>query len=317
MKKLLSVFTIVLLLLSLMGSALAQPPVAEEVRGVTIPNLSIAVNGKAVTQADLAPYPVYSVAATSINSAGTESTVTYIGFALKDVLAAAGLTQTYHWLEVAAGDGYTVSFSDPHLIAADTTLLALTKDAAPFNEAPWFAPCNDTTTGNYLKGCVSIIVNTGEGKPENVEHGVSEGSAEAATTGELPEILDRTEKVTFDAFSFLVNGTEITNQKLEGLSIYKIEATATNSKGATSGYTGYRLTDVLTACGIPNATKVIAVANDGYENVILGDLVTSPYTLVAIEKDKELGEDGTIWLAPCTETENKSYSKLVVELKAE
>ena len=39
--------------------------------------------------------------------------------------------------------------------------------------------------------------------------------------------------------------------------------------------------------------------------------------LVAIEKDKELGEDGTVWVAPCTETSAKSYAKLVVEIVAE
>ena len=63
-------------------------PVAEEVKGVTVPACSITVNGVAVTNETMADYPVYSVKATSTNSAGTESTVTYVGFAVKDVLAA-------------------------------------------------------------------------------------------------------------------------------------------------------------------------------------------------------------------------------------
>ena len=300
----------------------ASKPVAEEVKGVTIPAFSVVLNGVELTQDSMAAYPVYSVQAVSINSAGTESTVTYVGFAVKDLLDAAGLKEDYVWIEAAADDGYKASFSDKELISSDTTLLAVTKDGSPFDTSPWFAPCSDTTTGNYIKGCVSILVNTSEGSPSGLEHGTPSGDSggeDAAPLGELPEILDRTEKVEFSAFSFLVNGVEVTNETLEGLSIYKIDATAVNSKGesSVSGYTGYKLADVLEACGITDAAKVVAVANDGYENEISGELITSDYTLIAIEKDKELGEDGTVWLAPCSETENKSYSKLVVEIKAE
>lgn len=343
MKKLLVIFLAVTMVLSLAActpnepasapveqsgeaetpDATAEGPVAEEVRGVTIPAFAVAVNGKVITEAEMAAYPMYSVQATSINSAGTESNVTYVGFTVADLLDAAGLNESYTWIEAAADDGYTVDFSDAALITADTTLLALTRDGSPFDAAPWFAPCTNTTTGNYLKGCVSIIVNTSEGKPEGVEHSASqagsEGGVDTAVTGELPEILDRTDKVEFSEYSFLVNGVEVTNSTLAGLSIYKIDATAVNSKGesSTSGYTGYKLQDVLAACNITGATKVTAIANDGYENEIDSSIIESEYTLVAIEKDKELGEDGTIWLAPCSLTESKAYSKLVVEIKAE
>ena len=40
-------------------------------------------------------------------------------------------------------------------------------------------------------------------------------------------------------------------------------------------------------------------------------------TIIAIEKDKELGKDGTIWVAPCLETSSSAYCKLVVEIVAE
>ena len=294
-------------------------PVAEEVSGVTIPAFALAVNGKELSQDDMAAYPIYSVQATSVNSAGTESTTTYVGFALKDVLDAAGLSESYVWVEAAADDGYAVSFSDKDLIEADTTLIALTKDGSQFDSSPWFAPCTEETTGKYMKGCVSIIVNTAEGKPAGVEHGTGSAGGEEAPAEGLPEILDRTDKVQFGDFSFLVNGQEVSNATFEGLSIYKIDATTINSKeeSSVSGYTGYKLADVLEACGITGAAEVIAVANDGYENKLTGDLITSDYTLVAIEKDKETGEDGTIWLAPCSETSSKAFSKLVVELKAE
>jgi len=144
-------------------------------------------------------------------------------------------------------------------------------------------------------------------------------AGEAPAEGELPEIADRTDKVEFAAYSFKVNGQEVTNETLAGLSIYKIEVTTVNSKGAssTSGYTGYKLADVLAACGVENATTVKAVANDGYESTLSAENITSDYTLVAIEKDKELGEDGTIWVAPCAETTSSAYAKLVVEIVAE
>lgn len=313
MKKNLSTLFALLLALSLsvcfLGLAMAEgTPVAEEVRGVTIPEFSIWVNGIEITQESVAVYPMYSVQAKSVNSAGTESTITYVGFAMKDVLDAAGLTEDYVWLEAAAGDGYTVTLT-ADAIYQDTTLLAMTKDGAPFSAAPWLAPCGDTVTANYLKGTESILVNTTEGAPELT---LPEGEA-------LPEILDRTDKVEFAPYSFLVNGEEVTNDLLAGLSIYKITAVTTNKSGdvVESGYTGYKLADVLEACGLSDCASVKAIANDGYETELSNALIQSDYTLVAIEKDKELGEDGTIWLAPCSEGASSAYCKLVVEIVAQ
>lgn len=297
----------------------ASGPVAEEVKGVTIPAFSVLVNGVEVTQADMAAYPMYSVQATSVNSAGTESTTTYVGFAVKDVLEAAGLAESYVWLEAEADDAYTVTITGG-IIYEDTTLLAMTKDGSPFSSSPWFAPCGDTTTGNYLKNTVSILVNTTEGAPDIEPPDTSgDSAAGGGQAGGLPEILDRTDKVEFEPYSFLVNGVEVTNETLAGLSIYKITAAPVNSNGEVveAGYTGYKLADVLEACGITGYTTVKAVANDGYETELSGELIDSDYTLVAIEKDKETGEDGTIWLAPCTEESTKSYCKLVVEIVAE
>jgi len=274
------------------------------------------VNGVEVTQDSVAEYPMYSVQAKSVNSSGTESTVTYVGFAVKDVLKAAGLTENYVWLEAMAGDGYTVTLTGA-VIYEDTTLLAMTKDGSPFSASPWLAPCSDKVTGNYLKGAVSILVNVTEGAPD-IENTGSAGTGDGPGAG-LPEILDRTDKVEFEPYSFLVNGVTVTNDTLAGLKIYKITATTTNKSGDTveAGYTGYKLADVLDACGLTGYTKVKAIANDGYEAELAGELITSDYTLVAIEKDKESGEDGTIWLAPCSETASSAFCKLVVEIVAE
>lgn len=335
MKKRLTVLLVVLLALSLCAcaqetveapvptptaepAAQAPAPVAEEVRGVTVPAFTVSVNGKAIDNTIMAAYPVYSVQASSINSSGTASTTTYAGFKLSDVLAAAGLTENYIWLEASADDGYAITFTDAEVFA-DTTLLAVTNDGSPFAAAPWFAPCANTTTGNYLKNCVSILVNTVEGKPEVEQAPATEETAPAETAAGLPEISDRTDKVTFEPYAFKVNGMEVTNETLAGLSIYKISVNTVNKKGETeeSGYTGYKLLDVLTACGVAAPKSVKAIANDGYESALAAELIESDYTLVAIEMDKETGEDGTIWLAPCSETEKSAYCKLVVEIIAE
>ena len=111
----------------------------------------------------------------------------------------------------------------------------------------------------------------------------------------------------------------MTNANLEGLHIYKVSVFVTNKKGETSevGYTGYKLIDVLAALGITDYTSVKAIANDGYESELTAEQAVSEYTIIAIEKDKETGEDGTIWVAPCLETSSSAYCKLVVEIVAE
>ena len=289
-------------------------PVAEEVKGVTVPAFSITVNGVAVTNETMADYPVYSVKATSTNSAGTESTVTYVGFAVKDVLAACGLTEGYTKLTAAADDGYTVEVTGEEA-ALDTTLIAISQDGSQFSKAPWFAPCSNKTTGNYLKGCVALTVDA----DVTTTPDPGQGGASGGETAGKPEILDRTDKVEFAVYSFKVNGKEVTNDTLKDLKIYKITASVTNSKGNTAeeAYTGYRLSDVLAAAGVTSYEKVTAVANDGYKSEYEKAVADSEYTLVAIEKDKATGEDGTIWVAPCGETSSKLFAKLVVEITAE
>jgi len=140
-------------------------PVAVEVTDIDVPAFSLYVNGVEITQDTVAEYPMYSVQAKSVNSSGTESIVTYVGFAIKDILKAAGLTENYAWLEATAGDGYAVTLTGG-VIYEDTTLLAMTKDGSPFSASPWLAPCSETVTGNYLKGTVSILVSTSENAPD-------------------------------------------------------------------------------------------------------------------------------------------------------
>lgn len=320
MKKSLSLVLALMLILSLVacGNQSATPsnsagPVATEVKGVTIPAFSVTVNGVTVDQTAMAFYPMYSVQATSTNSAGTESTTTYVGFAMKDVFAAAKLTEAYVWLEAKADDGYAVTVTGEKVLA-DTTLLAMTKDGEPFGTSPWLAPCSSVTTGDYLKGCVSMLVNTTEGAPDSTVVTPEVSGSELALTGELPEIQDKTDKVEFADFYFIVNGKGIINSKLKDLHIYKITVTVADKSGALSEstYTGYKLADVLTVCGIQSPTSVELVTSDGNVTELDSKLIASEYTLVAIEKDEVVGESGTIWVAPCSETASKSYLKLVV-----
>ena len=134
-------------------------PVAEEVMGITIPEFAITVNGVEITHETMADYAIYKVVATSVNSSGTESTVTYCGFALKDVIAAAGLSGEFTKITATANDGYSIEFENgAALIAENTTLLALTKNGDPFKDAPWFAPCTSATTGDYLKYMTTITL---------------------------------------------------------------------------------------------------------------------------------------------------------------
>ena len=337
MKKILSMILVLVLALSLVAcgttpaettgapettapAATNPAPVAEEVKGVTIPEFAIMINGVKVDNVMMAAYPTYTV--TSVNSSGTASTTTYVGFAMTDVLAAAGLTENYIWLEASADDGYAIEVTG-EIVTASTTLLAITKNGEQFKTAPWFAPCGSETTGDYLKNMVSILVNTTEGKPEGIDNTLVEEADPTEVPADepagAPELSDKTDKVTFAEFCFKVNGQEVTNATLEGVHIYKVSVNVVNKNGNASeaSYTGYKLIDVLAACGITDYTTVKVIANDGYESELTAEQAVSEYTLIAIEKDKETGEDGTIWVAPCLETSSSAYCKLVVEIIAE
>ena len=171
-----------------------KAPVAEEVRGVTVPAFAVTVNGIEVNNDMMAAYPVYSVEVTTTNSSGTVSTTTYAGFAMADVLDAAGLTEKYIWLEATADDGYAVEYTGD--IFSNLTLLAINQNGSQFKSSPWFAPCASETTGDYLKGCTSILVNTVEGAPEikaPAKEDKGEKAGELELTGATPDMQDKTE----------------------------------------------------------------------------------------------------------------------------
>ena len=289
--------------------------VLEEVRGVTIPKFSVTINDKVVTNEDLAEYSIYKSQVTSVNSSGTESTVNYIGFRFVDALEKAGLSNMTTYIEAIADDGYSVKYENRK---PENMLIAISRDGSQFKKNPWFAPCDSNVTGEFLQGLTTILVNDKNEKP-NVNTTSKSSEEEASKELNKPEKLDRTDKVVFEPFSFVVDGTEVTNESLAGVKIYKITCDALNSKDAviTSTYTGYVLKDVLDKLGIDTSKKITAVASDGYKLELTSEQVNSEFTLVAIEKDKELGKDGTIWVAPCEEDKTKKYASSVTEITVE
>lgn len=139
---------------------------------------------------------------------------------------------------------------------------------------------------------------------------------------QLPESVVEVKKpdagvITFAAFSFKVNDKAITNDTLKDYQIYKITCKSTNKSGETSEdtYGGYLLTDVLKAAGVTDYKTVTVTANDGYA-VDFDKAEINEYTIVGIEKNKELGDDGTIWVAPCDQSTAQKYCKYVVSIEA-
>ena len=128
-----------------------------------------------------------------------------------------------------------------------------------------------------------------------------------------------TGKFEFSEFSFKVNGKELKNADFKDAKVYKITVETVNSKGNSSEatYSGYAIRDVLKAAGVENATKIKAVANDGYEVEYTITDENAPYSLLAIEKDKEVSGDGTVWFAPCLETVSQNFARSVIEIVAE
>ena len=287
------------------------PETAAEKEEEQIPDFSVTVCGVKVGKAELASCETVEALSESTNSEGTKKTASYTGYRISDVFAAAGIKELPAEVMLTATDGYSFTFAGD--LSAGNCLLAVSKDGKPFKEGPWFAPCASETSGDYLKN-LSIIESSEQEKKE-------EKAAEEEELTELaePDVQDKTGKIEFTPFSFKVNGREITNADLEGLSVYKAKVTVKNSKGSISEqtYSGYVLKDVLAELGLAEAKSVKAIASDGYESEVSPEALASEITLIAIEKDKAAAEDGSVWLAPCGEINSGKYAKGVIEIIAE
>lgn len=321
MKKLL-VLLIVLMSLSLVGCSSNKPQVEskedviEEVKDITVPEFTVKICGAKITNNDLENYPLFKITTHSVNSSGTEHNTEYVGYRLKDLLDIAQVTGDLNKATIICTDGYEMTYEGD--LTADNVLIAITKDGEIFKEAPWFAPCASETTGDYAQDLAKIEINdftsplAGGGKEENSEE------KEEIVFPQEPVSEDKTDKITFGDFCFKINGVEVTNANLEGLKIFRNTVTTKNSKEVVSQskYSGYVLKDVLEKLNI-SGTKVKAIALDGYENELAEEYVLDELTIIAIEKDKEVGKDGTVWLAPCRDSASGSYAREVVELIVE
>jgi len=155
-----NLLTIIVLIILIAGLAACGKPAgsgAAIVEGAEIPAFSFMVQEAEITDADMAAYPVYSVETTSTNTYGTTTTRVYVGYAMSDILKAAGVTETFSTLVTLADDGYTVSVSK-EIAMEQTTLAAISEDGKLFKKGLWFAPCSSDVSPDYLRDLALITV---------------------------------------------------------------------------------------------------------------------------------------------------------------
>ncbi|MDO5440771.1 MAG: hypothetical protein Q4F12_04470 [Erysipelotrichaceae bacterium] len=288
-----------------------------EVKDVSVPDFKVKICGAKITNKDLEKYSLYSVESHTVNSQGTEHNYVFIGYKFSDVLESAQITGDIGSAQIICTDGYEMTYDGD--VKADGVLLAITKDGETFKDGPWFAPCTSSTTGDFAQdlskvefgGITSPIAGGGEDTK-------TEETQEEIAFPQDPISEDKTDKITFADFSFKINGNEITNADLDGLKIYRNTVVTKNSKDVVSQnkYSGYVLKDVLAKLGI-SGTKVTAIADDGYTSELTEDIINNDLTIIAIEKDKETGKGGTVWIAPCAENSSGKYGKGIVEIVVE
>ncbi len=288
----------------------------EEVKGVTIPAFSIHVGGVKVTNDDMAEYACYKATVDTVNSSGTPHSNVFIGFKLTDILEFCGITDVSGKITPKATDDYTFDYEG----TLENIMVAISKDGTQFKNGPWFCPVDTKTTGDILSDLKNIKfekANVPESKIDPNENGGGNNSGEVTELKD-PVAEDKTDKITFGDFSFKINDKTVTNKDLAGLKVWRITVTTQNSKGviSESKYSGYVLKDVLEKIGLKDVTSVKAVAADGYSSELAPGNIANELTIIAIEKDKATGENGTVWLAPCAETTGNLYARDVVSFEA-
>lgn len=169
MKKILCLLLTLMCLFTLMGcsnkntSEVKQEAPTEEktsefetVEGIELPEFSITLCDKTITNKEMETYPIYKIPVSLTNNEGTNKEYTYIGYSLTDALKAASLDVKEGEVVATATDGYEISYKDN--IILDSTLIALIRDDKPFKEGPWLAPCASSTNGDYLKNLSEIKI---------------------------------------------------------------------------------------------------------------------------------------------------------------
>lgn len=324
MKKILTLMLAILMVMTLTacGSKEASSEQAQtlltEVSDVTVKEFMVKICGAKISNKEMESYPLYTGTSDTVNSQGNKKSSVFVGYKFSDVLEAAQITGDLGNAQIICTDGYEMTFEGD--IKADGVLLAITKDGEEFKDGPWFAPLTSETTGDFAQDLSKVEIGdlssplAGQGKGDSN----TEETTEEIAFPQDPVSEDKTDKITFGDFTFKINGQEITNADLDGLKIFRNTVVTKNSKDVVSQskYSGYILKDVLAKLNI-SGTKVKTIAADGYEAEFTEEMINDDLTIIAIEKDKEVGKDGTVWLAPCSENASGKYAKEVVEIVVE
>ena len=164
-----------------------------------------------------------------------------------------------------------------------------------------------------LLGCLLMLSACSTNKKEEIAESTQPETQEKAETNTET---DANEEVFIPSFSIQVCGNAITEKEMASYELVSFEVKTINSKGTEKNYkyTGYRITDVLKACGL-NVSEgdVTATATDGYETIYKDNIILDT-TLVAVLRDGEAFEEGP-WLAPCSSETNGDYLKNLSEIK--
>lgn len=322
MKKLLTFVLIVMMSLTLVACSNKEETVKgeetliKEAEKTDIPEFMVKICGAKISNKELETYPLYVGISKAKNSEGNERSNEYVGYRLSDVLEAAQITGDLGSAQIICTDGYEFTYEGD--IKEEGVLLAITRDGELFKDGPWFAPIPSSTAGDFAQDLSKIELGGISSPLASSKDEKKEENTEEIAFPQDPVSEDKTDKITFADFSFKINGQVVTNADLDGLKIFRNTVVTKNSKDVVSQnkYSGYVLKDVLAKLNI-NGTKVKTIASDGYEAEYDQEIMNNDLTIIAIEKDKETGKDGTIWLAPCSENTSGKYAKEVVEIIVE
>lgn len=122
-----------------------------------LPSFKITVNGAAVTNSDVIYCPVYTFTVKVTNSSGTESTNTYEGYKLTDILKVVGATSYEKGISIITTDNHPSTYTKAQIDDAKT-IFAITKNGSYNADCPVLAPCSETIAKNYTKNVLSITV---------------------------------------------------------------------------------------------------------------------------------------------------------------
>lgn len=272
------------------------------IENVNVPYFEFTINNIKVDKNFLKDYTIYKYDVTSTNSEGNTSTTTYIGYRLIDAVNAINYEINETYVIAKSNDGYSVTYNKPQ---SKNIMMAFNKNNKDVENYPIFAPCESNISGDYLKQCSTILFTNETDSPQE------------DNPGELEEpTIKKKNDIEFSPFSFKVNNQNITNDTLSSLDKYKanVQVKKQNNSIVDHSYTGYLLKDILNLLNV-STEKLIVVDNENNETVIEKNIIEDNLTLLAIECDKKTGENGTVWIAPCSSHVSGDYIKLVTEIK--